>query len=134
MLKKIIETIPKVLPAVALAGAFTFGLTYKTNHEIDGVKFQQGYSIFNKIIEYKGEDKIRYSESLNRYSDLGKVVINGERFYPEDISVFKEAEKRYEYLKNKLDSKKSEKQQQRIEKREDEKNKRTQEALRILRK
>lgn len=130
---------------MAFLGLIGFKSVHYDEYIINGNKVKDGQSVFNDLIEFKGEDKIRYVMSLKN-EDLGKVVVNGKRFNEKDILVYEEAAKRYYSIKQEIQEIKDQRKNSSIEKKlvpeeqlkpktvASEIDKETEEALEILRK
>lgn len=130
---------------IALLGGVVFGSVHYDEYVINGNRVKDGHIVFNDLIEYKGEDQVRYVMSFKN-EDLGKVVINGKGFDKKDTLVYEEAARRYNSLKEQIEDAKNQFKDSGIEKKlvpeekltkkavPAEMDKETEEALEILRK
>jgi hypothetical protein len=123
----------KKLGLMVLGAGLVAVTSYGPKYNINGSKVKDGYTIFNSLVEYKGEDKIRYvAKPLSQ--GLDKVVINGEGHNKKDTLIYPEAEKRYYSLLNKIDSIKTAKHDLKIQKKLEKEREKVNEALEILKK
>ena len=78
-------------------------------YEIDGNQVKKNPFTFNNFVETKGEDVIKYnthqySNNPQSKGDISRLKINGIKYYQKDILVYDAGNKRYHYLRNKIDS------------------------------
>lgn len=103
------------------------------SYEIDGSQVTEGVFTFNKVVEQKGKNLIRYSLAgdLFRNHDLS-IIINGEKYTKKDTSVYKVGYERYGSLLNKIDSIRNAKKDLEIQKKIEKEMEKINEALEIL--
>jgi hypothetical protein len=124
----------KKLGLMVLGAGLVAVTSYSPKYEIDGNKVREGMTRLNQIVEYKeGGDKIRYVLPLSS-KGIDKVVINGKKYNSKDTLVYEEANKRYNYLENKIDSIKTAKHDLKIQKKLEKERERINEDLEILKK
>jgi hypothetical protein len=113
--------------AGALIGSFLGGDKYN----IEGSKIKAGKPTFNSLVEYKGEDKIKY---LIKIDSTLRVKVNGKKYNSKDTLIYEEAFRRYNYLNEKIDSINQARKESKLQKKIEEEQKKVNEVLEILRK
>jgi len=94
----------KLILPLAIAGIVGGGC--KT-YVVDGNKVKKNPTIFNYLVENKGDTlEIKYTSHVAS-SDLKKIKINGEKYTSNDRDVFLKALNHYWYLIDEIDSIKS---------------------------
>ena len=80
--------------------------TYSKKYDIDGSKLKKGNTIFNDLVERKGDSVIRYTYPLFANDKTSvRIWINGKRYTKRDREVYPKFAKRYEYLLEEIDAK-----------------------------
>jgi hypothetical protein len=135
MWRKMTKKLGKLLLTGVLAGVVA-GVSIdfnKSEYTLNGNKIIENDKLFPFIVEYKGDNKIKYFETVisNKFN---VVRVNGERYTSKDTLIFQEAEKRYNYIREQIDSIKLDKKESKLQKKLDEKKAKREEVLEVLRK
>lgn len=128
------ELIGKLLLTGLLAGAAA-GVSIdfnKSEYTLNGNKIIENDKLFQSMVEYEGNNKIKYFETVIR-NEFNVVKVNGERYTSKDTLIFQEAEKRYNSLREQIDSIKLAKKESKLQEKLDEKKAKEKRTLEILR-
>ena len=88
-----------------MGAVLTGALSYGPKYQIGESKVKDGWTFLNNIVEYKGEDKIKYCNYVLSDS-LAMMHINGNNYPTNDTInkiIFLEGDKRYRYLNGQID-------------------------------
>jgi folate-dependent tRNA-U54 methylase TrmFO/GidA len=120
----------------ALVTGVVIGLFPTNKYNIEGSKIKNRETPFGGLVEYKGEDKIKYLRDNNGSFKNGdfRVKINGEKYTKKDTLIYEEALKRYNYLNGKIDSINHARRESELQRKLEEEQKEVDEVLEVLRK